>query len=1169
MSRPRIAALGLFLWLGCAAGLSAADWPVPRGPSREPQPYHFDAAVLKEVPREFLEDAPACVVYSGVSHLLEADGTVETVTHELTRFNGRKGIDKLGEYRNIFYAPAYQKLTLNEARVHKPDGRVVAIEPRHVQLRDLATDYQVYDHDKQLIISFPNLEVGDVIEVKWTTRGKNPEHQGHLFGRYSFGADQYPCVLDELRIRLPGRRTLKQASIGAKLEPTVRREGGFRLYRWQVRNRPQLPQYDDMPSKELLRLTVAFSTFGSWEEVHRWKQKLRADCWECTDEIRKVVEEVTRGLPTPLAKARALTYWVRRNIRYVSAGETHDYTPHRPAAVLANRFGDCKDQSQLLAVMLREAGVPVALATLGTRDDGQVLPEVPSPWGTHAILLVTLDGQDHWIDTTANLAGWDFLPPGDRDRLCYVTDDKEIRLVRTPPLTPELMRYDQATTVRIAPDGSSRCERTTVYHGLAALNRRDDWLEAPVGERRRLMTAELQDANSRTRLRELAIDEKALRDFDRPVSARAVFDIPGHFTGESDREGSVTDSKVWGRLLAYNLDYDRPVALDLGTPFESRHRYVIELPAAFRLADLPTNRHLRSKWGFFRLTVQADADRPRVLELEFHTRLEQPRIDPADFDEFRRFHEGVAKHYRVWLTLRPTTDLADAPALEKLLEQTPDDAVSAVVLARLYQHNGLAKEARRVLREALKRQPGDPALLEQLVKSAETLEEEEAAYRELIRRFPEEPKYAVSLGAALIGRSEYGQARQVLAPVAAKGPPPGRAQAHYHLARCCLHEDRPDKAFLHLEACALADPETARSVRVLMLRGGVLEKLNQPGAARGAYREALKIEPDGADILAALVRLALAADDRAEALDYLRRYTVTVGNNVIGLVKAAEWHLSLGRFEDAFDLACRAREIRFHERAQRVLGLVYLHRGDSAKAVFHLEKAEADAPVTEALIRGYLALGRLRDADEQAGKARRLEAPPSLRRLTEVVAALMERRGTILKQVENTPARDGLGRAVDHLVCAEHAWATGQPPARVEALLAGAFADEIELGPALALRGLLALEKGKLSRALTDAERSIALSPAEPRGYYVRGRIRLERGDSNGALTDLSRAAELGQRKDAVVLHWLAAALFRTGRTPEALATQRQAVQLRPRDPEFLEQLRELEKAGKSEGPQP
>src|SRR5207244_3557576 len=129
----------------------------------------------------------------------------------------------------------------------------------------------------------------------------------------------------------------------------------------------------------------------------------------------------------------ALTYWVRRNVRYVSAGERHDYTPHAPQKVLANRFGDCKDTSQLLAVMLREAGVAVELATLGAQDDGQVHPDVPSPWGSHAILLATIDGKDHWIDTTASLAGWDFLPRDDRDRLCYLTDDKgKIRLERTP-----------------------------------------------------------------------------------------------------------------------------------------------------------------------------------------------------------------------------------------------------------------------------------------------------------------------------------------------------------------------------------------------------------------------------------------------------------------------------------------------------------------------------------------------------------------------------------------------------------------------------------------------------------------------------------------------------------------------------------------------------------------
>ena len=126
------------------------------------------------MPHEFLDDAAACILYAATTYLVEADGTVETISHEVTRLNGRKGVEKLGEYRNIIYTPSYQKLTLNEARVHKADGRTIDVEPRHVQLRDVATDYQVYDRDKQLIITFPTLEVGDVIEVKWTRARQEP-----------------------------------------------------------------------------------------------------------------------------------------------------------------------------------------------------------------------------------------------------------------------------------------------------------------------------------------------------------------------------------------------------------------------------------------------------------------------------------------------------------------------------------------------------------------------------------------------------------------------------------------------------------------------------------------------------------------------------------------------------------------------------------------------------------------------------------------------------------------------------------------------------------------------------------------------------------------------------------------------------------------------------------
>jgi tetratricopeptide (TPR) repeat protein len=1171
---PRLLLVLALLTLTLEGAARAADeWPVPRGPSREPNPYRFDAAQIKELPKDFLEDAAACVLYSGSIHFVEADGTIEAVSHEVTRLNGRKGIEKLGEYKNIAYDPSYQKLTLNVARVHKAGGTVVDIEPRHVQLRDVSTDYYVYDHEKQLIISFPSLEVGDVIEVKWTLRGKNPEHGGQFFTRYSFGDATYPVALDELIVRLPKDMPFKFATVGGTLEPARKEDGDQLTYHWKAVNCKKLPQDENMPSREDLRMSVACSTFGSWEEIGKWKHKLRGDCWTCAAEVKKTVAEVTKDLTDPVAKARALTYWMRRNIRYVSWGDRHDYTPHPPATVFANRYGDCKDTSQLLAVMLREAGIDVSLATLGVLDDGQVLEAVPSPWGTHAILLVTIDGKEHWVDTTSSLAGWDFLPRDDRDRLCYVVDPEgKIRLVKTPGLTPADNRVEQTTTVHVGSDGSTRCERVVVSQGIAAMRERDTLVEVPSGERRRQVAAELQDSNSRTRLLRLTVDEKALMDFDRPVTARLMFETPSHFTGHPDLEGSISDSKVWNKLLGYTLDYDRQVGMNLVAPFESIHRFVVHLPPAYYLESVPKNKTVRSRWGFFTTKAKTPdkGDTVRTLEVEFYIRMDKVVIDPADFDEFRKFHEDISRDYRAWLTLKPARDLTDAPLLEAVLRWVPEDSASATVLAQLYLQHNKYEDARRVLDAAQTYGADDANLCELAVKAAASPADEEKAQRELVRRFPDEPRYAITLGSILVGADKHEEARKVLGPLARDATSAYQAQAHYHLARSFYRKDELDKALKHLEAADKADAEGINTVRAHCLRGHILEELRKPAEAEKAYRQALLIDRDNEDALEALVRLALAADKPTDALDHLRRYTVAVAEDVDGQLKAADFYLRLHRYDDAFELAMRVREQKFHEKVQRILGLVYLHRGDAAKAVQHLDKATLDETVLEALLRSHLLLGNLKEVAARMESADKFDKlPASVKETCELCRRLVERRTELGKEL---PAPKGKERdwakALDMFVCAEQAYTDGRPAARVEGLLKNVLGKGLEVGPAIGLRGRLALDKGKLTRALDDGEKAVGLSPKQAVGYYVRGRVRLERGQE-GALEDLDKAVELSGRKDADMLHWWADALYRAGRSEDALKAQREAVKLKPKDKEMAEQLATFEKGRKTPGTGP
>jgi tetratricopeptide (TPR) repeat protein len=1150
------------LFLFCSPVL-ADGWPVPRGPSREPEPYRFDPQHLKKAPREILDDASACMIYFCTTYRLEPDGTVETTTHEVTRLNGRKGIASLGEYRGITFDPAYQKLTLNEARVLKAGGEVVPIQPRHVQLRDVGTDYEIYEPEKELVISFPNLKVGDVYEVKWTTRGRHPENAGHFFTRYNFGSTNYPMLRDEMRVILPADKELCFATVNGRVRPVIHRDGKQCTYSWKVANEPALPRDNDLPAREELRLQVMCSTFPSWEAIGRWKQQLRAGCWECTPALRKVVLEVTRGLSKPVDKARALTYWVRHHIRYVSiVSASHRYTPSLPATVHGNLYGDCKDQVQLLAVLLREAGLQPELVTLGVRGDGQVLAEVPSPWGTHALLLVRIDGKDHWIDTTAALAAWDYLPRNDCDRVVYITPpDGRLRLARTPKQTWADNRVEQTTLVTVAPDGSAVCNRISRDFGAAALDRREDWLDTPAGECRRQVAAALQDANSRTKLLRLDLEAANLRDLEAPVCAIMRFEIPGQFRGTVEREAGFTDSRVWSGILAYNFDHERTLPLELYAPFESVHHYDVQLPPAFRFVTTNFRKEARAPWGFVKVELKRDPANDRRVVLEFHTRLENTRIAPADFEKFRAFQHDVDRIWRAWVTIAPATALADAPALEKAVAQTPGDRSSATVLARLYLRHSRLEEARRVLNGIKQLAPEDTELWELAVQAAPTLGEEETLYREMIARFPGRADYVVALGTTLIERGQHDVAEKVLLPLAEHPSVLVRGQAGYQLARSALGQHHPVQALNYFQAARQASSEAVENVQAWELLAQVQAQLGQTGAARDALRRAWQLKPEAKSVLAALVRLELEAKHPRQALEWLRRFTLAVKGDVEGLVQAAQFHLRLDRLDDALDLALQSRDLDFHADAQKVIGLVSLRKGLPSKAVFHLDRANRDADVLLGLVQAHLALGNLTQATECAVDAGKTAAPPaSLQQALRELRQLRQRH-TELLAVANVPAGKNrvYARAADLLVCAERAHRSGQPTTEVEKLLKQSLAAA-ELAPAFALRGLLALRRGQLRAALADADKALQLHATEAQAWYIRGRVHLERGDGE-ALKELQRAADLCRAPDADVLHWLAAAQFDAGLRREALVNQRRAVQLRPGDEELTEQLRRFEAA--------
>jgi tetratricopeptide (TPR) repeat protein len=435
----------------------------------------------------------------------------------------------------------------------------------------------------------------------------------------------------------------------------------------------------------------------------------------------------------------------------------------------------------------------------------------------------------------------------------------------------------------------------------------------------------------------------------------------------------------------------------------------------------------------------------------------------------------------------------------------------------------------------------------------------------MAKEFPDSPLYAVALGAVAVRREDHKSAVKILTPLTTHKLMPVRGAAHYQLARSAFRQNEAAKALKHLSAALVADSSSLATLDALHFKARVHEKLGQLKETMQTLEMALDADANATEILEYLVRVEIKAGRKESALDHLRRYTVATAKDLASLVTAADLHLQLGRHEDAFELASRAREVGFQAKAQRILGLVYFAKQDYTQAALHLERADLDGKALTAVIQAHLRLGDLDAAQRRAESIRRLEkADADLLTAEKDIAALVERRHKLMDKWEpQIDVKKAATRVINRCLCAERGLEERWPREQVERLVNEAANENLEYAPLLALRAYLELEKGQLRKAVADADAAIKLQPTEPRAFLTRGRARLEQGNVNGALSDLRKATEFSKREDAIILHWFAAALLDAGRMKEAIETQRLALLLRPNDAELQDQLRRMEMKSK------
>lgn len=1139
------------------------NWPVTRAPADEVEPLSYDPQLVQTLPAELL-DYPATYLVYREQHSLRPDGKEVTLVQQLLRLNNRLAVEELSE-QQIEFLPASQTLVLHTARLHTTDGRQVELLPHQAHVRDANTDFKVYDESKQLVLSFPARTPGDVLEIEYSVIDANPQVAGQMFDIYLFGHQTFPVGSEELVLRLPADRTLRYTLRNLEQEPTIERVADERVYRWRVHGTLPTGEEDRMPPAASLLPCLAYSTFASWEEVAEFNRRVHQDLTGLTPELQRLVAELAPPEAPALQKTQRLAAWVRDHIRYLSANhEPQAYSPHPPAKVCADGYGDCKDKCQLLFEMLRHAGVSASLAFLNTDEAPQVFDEVPSPGVDHVIVLAEIDGQQIWIDPTGSLAPWNVLAPSVCGRRTFVWDGQGIRLLTTPTLRPEDTRVEQESQLVLDPTGTGRWQVRRTLYGQEAWTARENLLAQSAAQRRQDLAGEFQSVYRTARMLEFELDESVLADPDQPLSLQAEFEIAALAEGEEAMylqvanvlsHGTLTDDLSLARRWPYLLDW----------PLEVRHRMNVVLPVAYVFGSLPAGAFLHSKWGSVLLTVSAGPD-PRRVQIEWQLRLEQIRIEPEEVSDFLDFVQQTSELAVVYLELVPTSDPADVPALIDAFSRNEADATTARVLAALLIGEGQHDQARQVLQRALAASADDASLWELLLGCMPAGEDALDVYRKLAERWPTEGNYLLQLALALVEAGQTAEAQETLQRLAALEDVAWQVEGRYQLARLYAAAGEDAKAADELAAARQADPNLYSShVQARLLEGQLALKAGRAQQARDIFIEASQADAT-AEVKLGLAQAWHALGDDRKAWHELQHYVWHEDVAPEGLTDAAELALALGQPSTALLAAERALDAMPDSApAQRLLVRAYLALGRPEQATNALgehtpldEAATARAFLESALRAGRLssALKRLEEVQRTLPQAKPQELRAELERLLAALAYCEHRLQALAKQLNMQSRAAKQAHALEAVVCAE--WLAGQGDwVRVEQLAAKARAAGLRLPDLDALAGLVLLHAGQLREARKRAGKALEQTEA-PMTCFLRGRLRYEL-QQDGAVSDLRKAAELTQHQAPLVLHALAAALSAEGEHTEALKVQQKAAALAPHLRKVQAQLSRLE----------
>ncbi|MBN2724050.1 MAG: DUF3857 domain-containing protein [Deltaproteobacteria bacterium] len=303
-------------------------------------------------------------------------------------------------YQNIRFSPMSQYVTVIRNRIIKKNGRVLENIARQKvwEVNDPAS--KMFYDIKELQLEFNPLEKGDMYEVVWRIDGLPAANSlgGLFFGSVFLFQDEIPRKKAVITVYREGSNVVAVPSV--KTTVSTGKFKNFSFKRFVLNDVKGIQVEPGMPGWGETMSHLQTGLGNSWRKVGKNYYDFISSRYVINSEILNLQKKITQGAVTRKEKIRKIHSWIQKNIRYVSLMfGMHSYLPYSFDEIYNRKFGDCKDITLMMILMLRSAGIKAWPAAVRTRTLGKISYTVPSlAHFDHSIIY--LPETDEWIDTT-------------------------------------------------------------------------------------------------------------------------------------------------------------------------------------------------------------------------------------------------------------------------------------------------------------------------------------------------------------------------------------------------------------------------------------------------------------------------------------------------------------------------------------------------------------------------------------------------------------------------------------------------------------------------------------------------------------------------------------------------------------------------------------------------